>query len=103
MADTLSITLAQLNQSVGDIVGNAAAMLAARERARTARADLIVFPEMQLIGYPPEDLVLKPALLERASTLWVLGSRSRVACMISLIVATFAVNPATFTGGAKRR
>lgn len=40
---------------------------------------------------------------ERASTLWVLGSRSRVACMISLIVATFAVNPATFTGGAKRR
>ncbi len=67
MADTLSITLAQLNQSVGDIVGNAAAMLAARERARTARADLIVFPEMQLIGYPPEDLVLKPALIERAA------------------------------------
>ncbi len=67
MADTLSITLAQLNQSVGDIAGNAAAMLAARERARAAGADLIVFPEMQLIGYPPEDLVLKPALIERAA------------------------------------
>jgi len=67
MADTLSITLAQLNQSVGDIAGNAAAMLAARDRARDAGADLIAFPEMQLIGYPPEDLILKPALIERAA------------------------------------
>jgi NAD+ synthase len=67
MTDTLSITLAQLNQSVGDISGNAMAMIAARERAKAAGADLIVFPEMQLIGYPPEDLVLKPALIERAA------------------------------------
>jgi NAD+ synthase len=67
MADTLSITLAQMNQSVGDIAGNAAAMLAARGRAELAGADLIVFPEMQLIGYPPEDLILKPALIERAA------------------------------------
>jgi NAD+ synthase len=65
MADTLKITLAQLNQSVGDLAGNAAAMLAARERAKTS--DLIVFPELQLIGYPPEDLILKPALIERAA------------------------------------
>jgi len=65
MADTLNITLAQLNQTVGDIPGNAAAMLAAR--ARASASDLIVFPEMQLIGYPPEDLVLKPALIERAA------------------------------------
>lgn len=68
MVDTLSITLAQLNQTVGDIPGNAATMLAARERARSAGADLIAFPEMQLIGYPPEDLVLKPALIERAAS-----------------------------------
>ena len=67
MTDSLAITLAQLNQSVGDIPGNAAAMLAARDRARGAGADLIVFPEMHLIGYPPEDLVLKPALIERAA------------------------------------
>jgi NAD+ synthase len=67
MVDTLSITLAQLNQSVGDIAGNSQAMFAARERARAAGADLIVFPEMHLIGYPPEDLVLKPALIERAA------------------------------------
>ncbi len=67
MPDSLSITLAQLNQTVGDIAGNAAGMLAARERASAAGADLVVFPEMQLIGYPPEDLVLKPALIERAA------------------------------------
>ena len=65
MVDTLSITLAQLNQVVGDLAGNAAAMLAARDKARGT--DLIVFPELQLIGYPPEDLILKPALIERAA------------------------------------
>ena len=65
MVDSLKITLAQMNQTVGDLAANAAAMLAVRERARGA--DLIVFPELQLIGYPPEDLILKPALVERAA------------------------------------
>jgi len=67
MVDTLSITLAQMNQSVGDIPGNAKAMLAARERAKAKGADLVVFPEMQLVGYPAEDLVLKPAFVARAA------------------------------------
>jgi len=65
MPDTLKITLAQANQSVGDIAGNAEAMLAARKRAQNS--DLIVFPELHLVGYPPEDLILKPALIERAA------------------------------------
>ena len=60
----LTIALAQTTQAVGDLKGNADAMLRWREKARAA--DLIVFPELQLIGYPPEDLVLKPALVERA-------------------------------------
>ena len=64
MADQLTITLAQLNQNVGDLAANAKAMLAAR--AESLDSDLIVFPEMQLIGYPPEDLIQKPALIERA-------------------------------------
>lgn len=67
MTDTLVITLVQLNQSVGDFAGNAAAMLAAREKARAEGADLVLFPEQQLIGYPAEDLVLKPAFAERAA------------------------------------
>jgi NAD+ synthase len=53
-----------LNQNVGNLAANAAAMLAVRQRS--AHSDLIVFPEMQLIGYPPEDLIQKPALIERA-------------------------------------
>ena len=65
MADTLTITLAQLNQKVGDLAANAASMLAVRSQAEGS--DLIVFPEMQLIGYPPEDLIQKPALIERAA------------------------------------
>ena len=64
MTDTLSITLAQVNQTVGDIAGNAAEILAAR--ARAGKVDLVAFPEMQLIGYPAEDLILKPSLIERA-------------------------------------
>ncbi|MCW2363389.1 MULTISPECIES: NAD+ synthase [Sphingobium] len=68
MTASLRIAMAQLNQSMGDITGNAEAMLACREKAREQGADLIVYPELQLIGYPPEDLVLKPALAARAET-----------------------------------
>jgi NAD+ synthase len=57
----LAITLAQLNPIVGDVSGNAAKARAARARAQSDRADLIVFPELFIAGYPPEDLVLKPA------------------------------------------
>jgi NAD+ synthase len=60
----LKIVLAQMAQRVGDLAANADAMIAVR--AAHPGADLIVFPELQLIGYPPEDLVLKPALAERA-------------------------------------
>lgn len=64
MTDRLIITLVQCGQTIGDLVGNADGMLKAR--AEAGPCDLIVFPELQLIGYPPEDLVLKPALIARA-------------------------------------
>lgn len=64
MTDRLLITLVQCPQTMGDIAANADAMLAAR--AASQASDLVVFPELQLIGYPPEDLVLKPALIARA-------------------------------------
>ncbi|WP_338426986.1 NAD+ synthase [Sphingopyxis kveilinensis] len=66
-AATLTIVLSQMTQAVGDLAANADAMRAVR--ARHAQADLILYPELQLIGYPPEDLVLKPALAERAAAL----------------------------------
>lgn len=65
MTDQLTIAIAQLNQRVGDLAGNAKAML--DWRAKAPGADLIVFPEQQLIGYPAEDLVLKPAFAGRAA------------------------------------
>src|SRR5438552_12263551 len=55
------ITLAQLNPTVGDVAGNAAKARAAREKAQADGADLVVLPELFICGYPPEDLVLKPA------------------------------------------
>ena len=59
----LIIGLAQMNQRVGDLEGNAAAILAMREKA--SGADLLMVPELQLTGYPPEDLVLKPEFVRR--------------------------------------
>jgi NAD+ synthase len=61
-ADRLAITLAQLNPTMGDVEGNAAKVREARARAAAGGADLIVFSELFVCGYPPEDLVLKPAL-----------------------------------------
>jgi len=60
-ADEFLITLAQLNPTVGDVEANAAKASAARARARADGADLLVLPELFICGYPPEDLVLKPA------------------------------------------
>ena len=64
MTDRLRIALVQISQRVGDLAANADAML--EWRAKAEGADLVVFPELQLIGYPPEDLVLKPALIRRS-------------------------------------
>src|SRR6516225_4249593 len=60
-AEEFKITLAQLNPTVGDVEGNAAKARAARARASADGADLVVLSELFLAGYPPEDLVLKPA------------------------------------------
>src|SRR6185436_2570631 len=67
-ADSLAIALAQLNPTMGDVDGNAARASAARAQAAEDGADLIVFPEPFICGYPPEDLVLKPALQAACST-----------------------------------
>lgn len=63
-ADRLVLALAQLNCTVGDIDGNLAKARAARARAQEMGADLIMFSELFLSGYSPEDLVLKPAFQE---------------------------------------
>jgi NAD+ synthase len=58
---SLRIAVAQLNPIMGDVAGNLAKARAARADAAAAAADLVVFSELFISGYPPEDLVLKPA------------------------------------------
>ena len=62
----MRIALAQINTVVGDIDGNRARVLTRIEEAREAGADLVLFPELALTGYPPEDLLLRPAFLRAA-------------------------------------
>src|ERR1044072_5649725 len=85
MTDRLKIALAQMNQRVGDLEGNAAAMLEMRRRAKGA--DLLLCPELQLVGYPPEDLVLKPEFVRRVRE-----------CTDQLIEATIEPGPAILIG-----
>lgn len=63
MTDSLSIAIAQLDPTVGDIEGNLGRLRDAWHEAQTAGADLVVASELFIAGYPPEDLVLKPAFV----------------------------------------
>jgi NAD+ synthase len=85
MGDRLKIALAQMNQRVGDLGGNAAAMLEMRRKAKGA--DLLLCPELQLVGYPPEDLVLKPEFVRRVHE-----------CTDELVGATAEPGPALLIG-----
>jgi NAD+ synthase len=64
MPDTLRIALAQINPHEGEVEKNAARIRAARAEAAAMGADLVVTPELSIAGYPPEDLILKPAFLD---------------------------------------
>ena len=62
----MRLALAQMNSVVGDLDGNAAAIVAQLAEARDAGADLVIFPELAVTGYPPEDLLLRPAFIRAA-------------------------------------
>jgi NAD+ synthase len=87
MTDRLKIAFAQMNQRVGDLDGNAEAMLEMRRRAAAEGADLLLCPELQLVGYPPEDLVLKPEFVRRTHE-----------CTDRLVEATVEPGPAILIG-----
>jgi len=63
MTDRLVIAVAQINPTVGDIAGNVAALRRAHAEGERLGADLVVASELCIAGYPPEDLVLKPAFV----------------------------------------
>lgn len=65
MTDGLSMRLLQMNARVGDLVGNVDHIIEAVEQAKSDGIQLLVAPELAITGYPPEDLLLRPALLEQ--------------------------------------
>ncbi len=82
----LKIALAQVNPTVGDLDGNIAKLVEMRAKAHRVGADLVVFPELFITGYPPEDLVLKPA--------FQLAARRRV----EALAAELGPGPGVLTG-----
>ena len=62
----MRLALAQLDAVVGDLAGNRALIVDAIREARSAGADLVLFPELAVTGYPPEDLLLRPGFLKAA-------------------------------------
>ncbi len=68
MSNSVKVALAQLDLAVGDVTGNTTRIIETATRARTdLEADLVVFPELSICGYPPEDLLLHKGLRERVA------------------------------------
>src|SRR6187399_3732855 len=62
----MRLALAQINTTVGDLDGNRERILQAIAEARRAEADLVLFPELAVTSYPPEDLLLRPGFVRAA-------------------------------------
>src|SRR5690349_16726000 len=66
----MRIVMGQIDPFIGDFEGNANKICAFVERAKEANADLVVFPEMSLIGYPPRDLLDKRGFVQKSIGYW---------------------------------
>src|ERR1035438_2651871 len=84
----MKIALAQINPTVGDFAGNSARILDFTARAAAQAADLVIFPELSICGYPPADLLEKSAFLARAQQ------------ALEEIAATTTTGPAILCGTA---
>jgi NAD+ synthase (glutamine-hydrolysing) len=83
----LRVALCQLNAVVGDLTGNAEAIVAALGTAEEAGADLAIFPELAVTGYPPEDLLLKPGFVadNQAALAKVAAATERCVAIIGFV------------------
>src|SRR3954469_23347998 len=82
----MRIALAQMNSVVGDIAGNERRIVELLGRARDAGAQLVLFPELAISGYPPEDLLLKEHFLAAAR-----AAVDRIAARVEGVVAIVGV------------
>ena len=86
----MRLALCQIDTTVGDFAGNTARILEGLARAEEARADLAVFPELAVCGYPPRDLLERPSFAREAAL--ALRSLARRARRTALLVGTFVPN-----------
>ena len=93
----MRIALGQTNSTVGDLCGNAERMLSLARRAAESRAELIVFPELSLTGYPPRDLLEKQSFLDRTED--HLQQLARETAGLNLTVICGTVTRTGQTGG----
>src|SRR5579862_6022109 len=82
----MRIALAQVNPVVGDLAGNRELILSRLADAKAQDADLVLFPELSVTGYPPEDLLLRPGFVRAAEQ-----SLEAIACEATEIVALVGV------------
>src|SRR5215218_3624620 len=82
----MRLALAQINSVVGDLDGNRERILGRLEEAKKADADLVLFPELAVTGYPPEDLLLRPGFIRAAAR--SLEEIARAARGITALVGT---------------
>ena len=93
MKCSMRIALAQINNTVGDLDANAAKILDFARQGERAGADLVVFPELALTGYPPRDLVEKYSFLERTEEALQSIARESANLKVSLIIGYVGISP----------
>src|SRR5450755_799058 len=89
----MRIALAQINNTIGDLDGNAAKILDFARRAQRVGADLAAFPELALTGYPPRDLVEKRSFLDRTAAALQAIVQESANIDIALVIGYVAHSP----------
>ena len=103
MTNTIRIALAQFDFPVGDVAGNAERIVALAEEARDVHgADLVLFPELTVSGYPPEDLLLRPAFLADCEAA-IASVASRVQGIVAVVGWPQPVGPVVFNSASVLR
>jgi len=83
----LKVALAQINPTVGDLDNNARKIIRNIKKAREQGADLVVFPELAVTGYPPEDLLLKPSFIGKNKEKFkeIIKETDGIACIVGFV------------------
>ncbi|NNM87517.1 MAG: NAD+ synthase [Phycisphaerae bacterium] len=88
----MRIAMAQTNPIVGDIAGNTQAIVKTLQDARRQQADLVVFSELAIIGYPPRDLLLKPSVLQQMAEAvnMIAAASENITCLLGCVIPNTA-------------